>query len=84
MDGIFVNGKRPKSKKAIKEAFAADPASVELECTSIFNTEDYSGPLTEVPPGTYHYVGPCPSTDRRFYGSIVITKRNNERKVTIK
>lgn len=83
MDGIFINGKRPKTKKAIKEAFAADPASVELECTSIFASNDYSGPLTEVPPGTYHYVGPDPYTKRQFYGKIVITNRNDERKVTI-
>lgn len=71
MQGIFVNGLRPKSKKAVKEAIAADPASVRLEATSIFGNE-YDGRVCDAPDGTYTFVGPNPNTDRRFYGTVKI------------
>jgi hypothetical protein len=74
MDGIFINGRRPKSKKEIKEAIAADPASVELECTSVFeNDYNYTGPLDEAPVGRYSFVGPDPYRARNFYGTIIVT-----------
>lgn len=71
MQGIFVNGQRPKSKKAVKEAIAENPASVRLEATSIFGNE-YDGRVCDAPSGTYTFVGPNPNTDRRFYGTIKI------------
>ena len=70
MHGVFVNGKRPKSKKAVKEAAAADPRSVRLEATSVIGNE-YDGPAADMPIGRQiAFVGPCPYTRRRFYGSI--------------
>lgn len=69
--GVFVDGRRPASKKAIKEALAADPSRVELEGTSMFGNE-YSGPVLSMPESTTAYfVGPDPYTSRKFYGQIV-------------
>jgi len=79
MQGIYVNFARPKSKKAIKEAVAISPESVHLEATSIFGNE-YSGPVSQAPDGSYSFVGPDPHTKRSFYGTI--TKLGN--KITVK
>jgi hypothetical protein len=79
MQGIYVSFKRPASKKAIKEAIAANPASVALEATSIFGNE-YDGVITNAPDGSYTFVGPDPHTSRKFYGTI--TKRGE--KITVK
>lgn len=69
-DGIYINGRRPKSKKAIKEAIAANPSRVDLESTSMFG--GYSGPFDGLPEGVkFYFVGPCPRTDRKFYGNVV-------------
>lgn len=77
--GIFVGGNRPKSKKAIKEAFAINPQSVRLEATSLFGNE-YDGPIVDAPQGSHNFVGPDPYKDRKFYGTITV--KNG--KVTIK
>lgn len=72
MQGIFIHGARPASKKAVKEAIANAPDTVSIEATSFFGNE-YDGPVSTAPPGTYHFVGPDPYTKRNFYGSIVVT-----------
>lgn len=69
--GIWVNGRRPKSKKEVKEAASIDAAHVSLEATSIFGNE-HDGPLTTLPEGTYTFVGPDPRTSRKFFGNVVI------------
>ncbi len=69
MQGIYVNGRRPKSKKEIKERIAVAPGSVGIEATSLFGNE-YDGPLDGAPDGRYTFVGPCPYTSRKFYGTI--------------
>lgn len=71
MYGIFINGQRPKSKKAIKEA-VANGLQVQLENTSLFGN-NYDGSLVNAPTGTYTFVGPDPFTKRNFYGNIVVT-----------
>jgi hypothetical protein len=76
MQGIYVDYERPKSKKAVKEAIADDPARVYIEATSLFGNE-YNGPL----PGlkdfngdrTVSFVGPDPYTKRNFYGTITVS-----------
>lgn len=80
MQGIFINCKRPKSKKQIKEALLESPASVVLEATSVFGNE-YSGSVENAPAGTYDFVGPDPRVKRNFYGAIVKTSAG---KVTVK
>lgn len=79
MQGIYIDGYRPKSKKQVKEAAATDASRVSLEATSIFGNES-EGPLTDVPDGEYYFVGPCPYTRRSFYGTITV----REGKVTVK
>lgn len=85
MQGIFVGGARPKSKKAVKEAIAAN-LPVLLEATSVFGDE-YHGPVSEAPVGKYYIVGPDPYRDRRFFGEITVMDRGPQlggRKVVVK
>jgi hypothetical protein len=68
MQGIFIKGQRPKSKKAIKTADAAD---ISIEGTSMFGG-DYDGPALEAPEGkSISFVGPDPYTKRSFYGTLL-------------
>jgi hypothetical protein len=70
MQGLFIAGARPKSKKAVKEAVANDPRSVRAQATSLFGDE-YDGPIMSLPSGaSVAFVGPDPYNDRRFYGTI--------------
>lgn len=69
--GLFINGARPKSKKAVKEALATAPGSISIEGTSVFGG-DYDGPLTEAPDGRIDFVGPDPYRARNFYGNFYI------------
>lgn len=71
MQGIYVNRRRPKSKKEIKEAIAVNPERVQIEATSIFGNE-YDGLVSEAPVGRYNFVGPDPYTSRKFYGTITV------------
>lgn len=80
MQGIYVAGRRPKSKKEIREAAQRAPSLVTLEATSLHGGE-YEGPVDEAPAGRPHYfVGPDPYTSRKFYGTVV----NGPRGVTVK
>ncbi|MCP4902632.1 MAG: hypothetical protein GY906_37180 [bacterium] len=67
--GIYVDFKRPKSKKQVKEMVKENPARVSLEATSPFGNE-YDGPLDRAPAGYYVFVGPDPSRSRKFFGEI--------------
>jgi len=79
MQGIYVDMSRPKSKKQVKEAVAADPLTVYLEATSVFGNE-YNGSIADAPDGSYTFVGPDPYEKRSFYGTI--TKVGD--KITVK
>ncbi len=83
MQGIFIKGRRPKSKKEIRE-FVRDsyyrpdsPTTVPtrlhrlaIEATSMFDNE-YDGPLSEMPhDNKVNFVGPDPRQSRKFYGTI--------------
>lgn len=78
MDGIFIIGVRPKSKKEVKEAVKEIPHKVRIECTSLHG--GYDGSVENAPDGEYPFVGPDPFTKRNFYGTI--TKKQG--KVTVK
>lgn len=85
MQGLFVDGLRPKSKKAVKEAIAAS-VPVRLQATSLFGDE-YQGSVYDAPSGEYYFVGPDPYTDRRFYGTITVVAGqplDTASKVTVK
>lgn len=73
MQGIYINGRRPKSKKEIKEALARNPEVVAAEATSVFGNE-FDGTVAALPVGrSIMFVGPCPYTNRKFYGKIAHT-----------
>lgn len=81
MQGVYVNGERPKTKRAMREAIADAPHTVRIEATSWFGDE-YDGSIVNMPCGTtVYFVGPDPHTKRSWYGSIV---RNNDGKVVVK
>ena len=70
MQGLFIHGKRPASKKAVKEAMSTEPGIVSIEATSVFGNE-YDGPADHLPEGvSVTFVGPGPYTSRKFYGVI--------------
>ena len=69
MQGVFVDGRRAPTKKALKEAIASDPSRVSLEATSVFGNE-YDGRLDEAPDGEFSIVGPDPYRQRNWYGTI--------------
>lgn len=80
MQGIYVNGSRPASKKQIRETASISPGSIRIEATSMFGNE-YDGPASQMPENTIvTFVGPDPHTRRNFYGQIV---RKGD-KVTVK
>jgi len=69
--GIWIGQHRPKSKKEVKEAIAADPFNVQVEATSMFGNE-FDGQVTEMPENkVIYFVGPDPYTKRNFYGQIL-------------
>ena len=74
MDGIFIDGQRPKSKKAIKEALAANPERVRIEHTSMFSSQGHVGALDLTAGEKVDFVGPDPYTKRNFYGTIARTR----------
>jgi hypothetical protein len=70
--GVYVNGKRPKTKAAVKNALASDPASVTWDVTSAFNNGPSRYSTVNVPSGTHYFVGPDPYTSRKFYGQLIV------------
>jgi hypothetical protein len=71
MYGVYVKGRHVESKKAIKAAVAENPGSVAVHDTSVFYV-GVEGRLTDLPDGTYTFVGPCPYTSRKYYGNLVV------------
>lgn len=70
MQGIYINGTRPASKKQVREAVEHDASNVRLEATSPFG--EYDGPVSEAEEGLYYFVGPDVYLKRVFYGQIVV------------
>ena len=81
MQGLFIDGRRPKSKKAVKEAIAAGQR-VRVEGTA-FTGNDYDGPLDQAPVGNIHFVGPDPYNKRNFYGTINVYEVNGNKKFKV-
>ena len=79
MQGIFIGGRRPKSKKEVKEVALTNPEKISIEATSFFGNE-YDGSLLDMPDGTVTFVGPDPYTLRNFYGTLA--KKGD--KITVK
>lgn len=64
----YVNGQKPKTKKALREALAADPASVWFEDTSAFNNRG-SLNASQLSPSDV-IVGPDCYTARNWYANV--------------
>ena len=71
MQGIYVNGHRPKSKREVRDAVIADPSSVRIEGTELYG-RDYDGRVSDAPVGAYLFVGPDPYRARKFYGTVEV------------
>lgn len=69
MQGIRIDGLRPKSKKDIKDALK-NGKNVYLEATSPMGRE-YDGNVKDMPDSIVYFVGPDPFTKRTFYGKVV-------------
>lgn len=85
--GIFIDGRRPKSKKEVRETVAAGELSkITLENTSAFSN-DYDCSLADRIARLggvgerIDFVGPDPYNKRSFYGNIFIKA---DGKVTVK
>lgn len=78
--GIYINGERPKSKKAVKEAIATDPQSVTLDITEFMKEQTLSLEAVKVN-HDYYFVGPDPYNSRKFYGTI---RADSDGKVVVK
>ncbi len=84
--GLFINGRRPKSKKEVREFIDAaylsqvrNPGAfldyIRIEATSWFGNV-YDGPLSDnerTNPITF--VGPDPHTKRNFFGRIEFSQK---------
>lgn len=77
--GATINGMDAPSKKALKEAIAANPASVHLYDTGLYSEE--SANADKIREGlTYTVTGPNPYNNRKWYASV--TRKGD--KVTVK
>lgn len=73
VQGIWLDNARPKSKKAVREAIAANPSTVYVEAVSFFGN-DWSGPVSDLAVGQgITFVGPDPARARNFFGRIIRT-----------
>ncbi len=70
--GAFVDGKRPATKKALREAMASDPSSVSFDTTSPFDGGRVIHPATEAFREILQVTGPDPFTSRKWYASVKI------------
>lgn len=78
MQGVFIHGSRPPTKKFLKAAVdtineGGDPFSVVIEATSMFGNE-FDGSLhkalEEEQHGPFYLVGPDPRTSRKWYANL--------------
>ncbi len=83
MQGVFINGQRPKFKKDVATYIdeGQDPQGLVIEATSIFGNE-FGGSLTDARKqsqnGPFYIVGPDPHTSRKWYLTIKYNTSKNE------
>lgn len=81
MQGAYVGATRPATKKALRDAIAADPSRVTFEATSLFGDE-YDGPADGLPDGVTVYVtGPDPYRRRNWYANV---SRGKDGRLTVR
>lgn len=80
--GVKIDGRRPKSKKEIRETLADSVlrSSVSFDVTSAFG--EHAGRtfyFEDLPTNcTVTFVGPDPYANRKFYGTLDVTHHNGE------
>ncbi len=68
--GAFVNGQRPASKKALREALVATPDAVSFDGASFLGPQ-FSGSVAELPAGiTLSVCGPDPYRSRKWFANV--------------
>jgi hypothetical protein len=68
--GAYVDGRRPKSKKALKEAIRDTPDKVTFDGTSGMGPQ-FSGGVANIPVGaTLAVTGPDPYNARNWYANV--------------
>lgn len=68
--GAYINGERPASKKALREALANAPESVRFDGTALLG-EQFNGPPSTIPAGVKLSVaGPDPYTSRKWFATV--------------
>jgi hypothetical protein len=86
--GAFVNGERPQSKKALREALEADPYTVTFDPTSPFNDE-YGTVVAGADLGytlqskKLAVVGPDPFVKRNWYATVELKIVKGETRVVV-
>lgn len=69
--GAYVNGIRPKTKKALREALAANPTAVEFDGTALGQEgHRFTAEHTVASGDVLQVCGPDPYRDRKWYASI--------------
>lgn len=77
--GAYVNGERPKSKKALKDALKGGASyNVRFDVTSLFDANTRSSYLSnDIPNGVSLSVcGPDPYTLRKWYATVTTVNGN--------
>lgn len=74
--GVYVAGRHPKTKKALREAIVGGEQDIVFEPTSPFQRPDWIkvSDIEDGSTGTVYVVGPDPFTDRRWYAQVALSK----------
>lgn len=80
---MYVAGRHPKTKKALREAVKGGERDITFEPTSAFQRPEWvSVDMIEAGEvGTVYVVGPDPFTSRKWYAQVV---RGKDGKATVK
>ncbi|MFJ1700443.1 hypothetical protein ACIOHC_36230 [Streptomyces sp. NPDC088252] len=70
--GAYIDGERPKTKKALTDALANNPGSVRFDRTSPLDGSDGKAIAGDAIPetDTLTVTGPDPYTSRKWYASV--------------
>jgi hypothetical protein len=81
--GAYVDGVRPKTKKALREALQANPESVTFDGTSPFGPQHADLTGTHIPADlALSVVGPEPATTRNWYATVRWDARTGKATIT--
>lgn len=76
--GAHIDGKRPKSKKALKEALRDAPETVRFDCTAAVGPDAGRSDIMgdSIPDGaTLTVAGPDPYTSRKWFASVKLSTK---------